>query len=114
MSDNSSYNTGLTSVSTGYFHNSGDSLTVLLLIQLNHNAANPGRPLNYQNFPSNHMGHLNTEKKMKLVSIMRLSNKSDQFRFGSSVTNFYIKGTNDYPTVTNDIIVTVMPAEFIR
>lgn len=114
MSNTYSYNSGLISVSTGDTYNPGVSLTELLLNQLQHNNTNPGRPVNYQNFPSNHLGHFNTEKKMKLVSIMRLTDTSDQYRFGSSVTNFYIKGTNDFPTVTPSMVGTVMAAEFIR
>jgi len=114
MSNNSSYNSGLISVSTGDTYNPGVSLTSLLLHQLDHNNTTPGRPVNYQNFPSNHPGHLNTEKKMKLVSIMRLTDRSGQYRFGSSVTNFYIKGTNDFPTVDDTMIGNVMSVEFPR
>ena len=111
MSNNSNYNSRTTHILRSEPNNPGDKIGHLLIMQLIHNNANPNRPQNYQGFTSNHPAHLNTEKKIRLVSIIRSSRISDQYRYGSSVTNFYIKNTNDFPIVTTSIIGVVLAAE---
>lgn len=111
MSNNSNYNSRITHILTGEPYNPGDKIGHLLMAQLIHNNNNPNRPLNYQGFTSNHPGHLNTEKKIRLVSIIRSSSISDQYRYGSSIANFYIKDTNDFPAVTTEMIGIVLAAE---
>ena len=84
-----------------------------LLSQLLHNNANSGQHLNYKNFPSNHTGYLNLEERMRLVSIVRSSIIADQYRYGSSIGNFYIKNTYHHPIITPDIIGIVLHAESV-
>ena len=110
MSSNTSFNTSYNNV-TDQINSRRQKLGPILLAQLLHNNGNPDRPLNYQNFPIDHPGHLNSEKKMRLVSIIRSSSISDQYRYGSSVGNFYIKSTYRYPNITPEIIGTVLEAE---
>lgn len=81
-----------------------------LLAQFIHNTANPGQPLNYMSFPSSHLGHLNIEERVRLVSILRSSIIADQFRYGSSIGTLYIKNTYRYPTTSPEMIGVVMHA----
>ena len=110
MSSTSSFNTNLRNDTRNDTDNNRQRLSIILIAQLLHNNASTS-PLNYQGFPLNHAGYLDNEKKARLVSILRYSNISDQYRFGSSVGNFYIKNTYRFPVVTPEIIGTVLEAE---
>ena len=111
MSSNYNANTNFLGSTAGETSNPRQKLSIMLIAQLLHNNANPNRPLNYQGFPLNHPGYLDNEKKTKLVSIIRSSTISDQYRFGSSINNFYIKHTYNYPVITPEIIGTVLEVE---
>ena len=111
MSSNANINTEYINSLTSESDRHRQKLSVILLNQLMHNNNNPNRPINYQSFSSNHPGYLDTEKKTRLVSIVRSSSIADQYRYGSSVTNFYIKNSYRYPTVTPEIIGTVIEVE---
>jgi hypothetical protein len=82
-------------------------LTHRLYAQLTHNNSNPGQPLNYLNFPSDHPGHLDLERRTRLVSILRSSAMNNNYRFGSSLGIIYIKNTNRYPDTSPEMFVTV-------
>ena len=86
-------------------------LTGKLVAQLLHNNENPQQPCTYVNFASNHSGHLDLERRIKLVSIIRSSTLADKYKFGSSLGIFYIKNTYRYPSVTPEMIGAVMSAE---
>lgn len=90
-------------------NNPRSDLTGKLLAQLIHN--NNNTPLTYQNFPSDHPGHLSLHKQTILVSIIRSSSIADEFRYGSSLGKFYIKNTHRHPTVTPEMIGVVLEAE---
>lgn len=78
-----------------------------LLAQVIHNQ-NTRQPLTYNNFPSGHLGYLNLEERTRLVSLMRSSCMADQFRYGSSIGTFYIKGTHRYPITSPEMVGVVM------
>jgi len=85
-------------------------LTGILVAQFLHNA-NSGQPRTYVNFPSDHPGHLNLERRNRFVSIIRSSSLADQYRFGSSLGNLYIKNTYRHPIITPEMIGVVLNAE---
>jgi hypothetical protein len=91
--------------------NSNMELTDKLLEQFIHNSSNPGQVLTYNNFPENHPGHLSSELRIKLVSIVRSSSIADQYRYGSSIGTMYIKNTYRKPTVTTEMAGVVLIAE---
>lgn len=88
-------------------------LTGILVAQLLHNNANYKKPLDYMNFPSDHPGHLNIEKRIRFVSILRDSILADEYRFGSSISHMYIKKTIRHPKVTPEMIGVILHAESI-
>lgn len=92
-------------------NNRSNDLILRLFAQISHNLANPTRPLTYVNFPSTHPGYLNLEQRTRFVSIIRTSSLADQYRFGSSIGNLYIKNTNRHPVVTAEMIGEVIAAE---
>ena len=109
MSNNSRSNDrSLTGTETNESDNSETPrLHVKLLAQVIHNQ-NTGQPLTYNNFPSGHLGYLNLEERVRLISLMRSSLIADQFRYGSSIGIFYIKNTNRYPITSPEMVGVVM------
>jgi hypothetical protein len=99
----------LTSNAANESNNPRSDLTSKLLAQLIHN--NNYVPLTYRNFPSDHPGHLNLERQIRFVSIIRSSSIADEFRFGSSLGKFYVKNTNRHPTITTEMVGIVLRAE---
>ncbi len=86
-------------------------LTSKLIAQLLHNNANSRQPRTYLNFPSDHPGHLNLEGRIGIVSSIRSSSLADNYRFGSSIGNLYIKNTYRHPIITAEMIGVVLSAE---
>ena len=86
-------------------------LSVRLIRQVVHNQNNPNRRLNYQSFPEDHGGHLTTELRIKLVSILRSSMLAGNYRYGSSIGTIYIANTYRYPEVTPEMAGVVLSAE---
>lgn len=87
-------------------------LSAKLLAQLNHNNyANAGNTRTYVNFPVGHLGHLTLPNQRALVHILRCSPIAGNYRFGSSMGKIYIKGTNNHPKVSLDMISVVLAVE---
>ena len=86
-------------------------LTGKLLAQLLHNNAHSIQPLTYLNFPSDHPGYLNLEARIRFVSIIRSSSLANEYRFGSSLGNIYIKNTYRHPIITTDMVAVVLSRE---
>lgn len=106
-----SNNTSLTQNKTNEPDNSKYDLSGRLLAQLLDNNVNYKNPRNYLNFPLDHPGHLNFEKQVKLVDILKSSAIADQYRFGCTVGKFYIKKTQRHPNISADMIGVVLRAE---
>ena len=87
-------------------------LTGKLLSQFLHNN-DYGQSLSYTSFPSNHPGHLDLQRRIRFVSIIRSSILADQYRFGSSLGTFYIKNTYRHPIITSEMIGVVMSEESV-
>ena len=86
-------------------------LTRRLLAQLLHNNDNNTQPRTYVSFPLGHPGHLDLERRIRFVSIIRSSHLADNYRFGSSFGSLYVKNTYRYPTVTPEMVGVVLRAE---
>ena len=112
MDELSDRNTGISSIVRQPSYRSFD-LSTRLLSQLIHNNANPTQTLAYCNFPSNHPGHLDQNRKNMLVYIIRDSIIADQYRFASAVGKMYIKNTNRFPPASTDIIAEVLKVEML-
>ena len=109
MSNNSlSSNISITGNPVNVSGNRDNELAIKLLAQLSHNSLNSTRPLTYSSFPTDHVGYLNLDQRIRFVSIIRTSYFADQYRFGSSVGNMYVKNSNRHPIVTIDMVVEVM------
>jgi hypothetical protein len=83
-----------------------------LLSQLLHNNDHPHEKLDYRNFPVGHSGHLDEQSRMRLVSILRSSPIADHYRYGSSIGNMYLRGTNTHPNVSPEMIGVVLAVEY--
>ena len=106
--DSSSNHISLTGSETNESDNSETPrLHNKLLAQVIHNQ-NTGQPLTYNNFPTGHLGHLNLEERIRLVSLMRSSYMAGQFRYGSSIGVFYIKNSYRYPITSPEMVGVVM------
>jgi hypothetical protein len=110
MSSNASFNNVFMTTTSTYNYNPSQKIAPILLAQLLHNN-DAERALNYKSFPVNSEGYLDAQARTRLVSIIRASPLAHKFRFGSSVETFYIKGTNSYPIVTDEMIGVVLGAE---
>ena len=113
MSNNSTSNNRYLTNVGNETDNSNYRLSNILLAQILHNNANPTQPLTYVNFPINHFGHLNLEKQIRLVSILRSSFLADQYRFGTSLGKFYVKNTYRHPSITPEMVGVVLSAEAV-
>jgi hypothetical protein len=82
-----------------------------LLNQLTHNNDNPNEPRNYLNFPPDHPGHLDLERQIKLVNIIKSSTIADQYRFGAAFGKMYIKKTYKHPFTSPEMVGVVIAAE---
>lgn len=92
-------------------NNSSYDLTGKLVAQLLYNNANITQAKTYLNFPSDHPGHLDLERRIRFVSIIRSSNIAHKYRFGSSLGNLYIKNTYHHPVINAEMIGVVLAAE---
>lgn len=92
-------------------NNSSFELTRILVAQLLHNNADPSRPRSYNNFPQGHPGHLDLQKRIRLVSIIRSSCIADNYRYGSASGTMYVKYTYRNPTTSPDMIGVVISVE---
>ena len=113
MSNRNRFIDNLVQKETNKPYNRNNKIAHKLLAQSLHNIDNPDFPLNYQNFPTDHPGYLDTDSKTRLVSMIRFSTIAYKYRFGSSLPNFYVKNTNNYPVVTSDMIGVVLAAESV-
>lgn len=92
-------------------NNSSYDLTGKLVAQLLYNNTNFTQAKNYLSFPLDHPGHLDLERRIRFVSILRSSNIAYKYRFGSSLGSLYIKNTYNHPVITAEIIGVVLAAE---
>jgi hypothetical protein len=86
-------------------------LSSRLLAQLLYNNENPRQPRTYVSFPPDHPGHLNLEKQIRFVNIIKSSSLSDQYRYGSALGKMYIKKTYSHPATTPEMIGAVLAVE---
>jgi hypothetical protein len=94
-------------------NHSNNELSSRLIAQLMANNANNRNKRNYINFPSDHPGHLNLERQIRLVEIIRSSSLADEYRFGSTLGKIYVKNTYRHPIISVDVIGLVLYAESV-
>jgi len=92
---------------------SNSELSSRLIAQLLDNNTNYMNKRNYINFPSDHPGHLNLERQIRLVEIIRSSSLADNYRFGSTLGKIYVKNTYRHPIISVDVIGLVLHAESV-